>query len=61
VCPTKLLWTRVHLSIVGTLKQTTLADLAGGAGAAGGAALAAMAPAVLDAPRTASSTTSLNT
>jgi Rrf2 family transcriptional regulator, cysteine metabolism repressor len=27
VCPTKLLWTRVRLSIVGTLRQTTLADL----------------------------------
>lgn len=27
VCPTKLLWTRVHASIVGTLMDTTLADL----------------------------------
>jgi DNA-binding IscR family transcriptional regulator len=27
VCPTKLLWTRVHGSIVSTLTQTTLADL----------------------------------
>jgi Rrf2 family transcriptional regulator, cysteine metabolism repressor len=27
VCPTKLLWTRVRLSIVSTLRQTTLADL----------------------------------
>jgi Rrf2 family transcriptional regulator, cysteine metabolism repressor len=27
VCPTKLLWTRVRLSIVSTLVQTTLADL----------------------------------
>jgi Rrf2 family protein len=27
VCPTKLLWTRVRLSIVSTLKETTLADL----------------------------------
>jgi DNA-binding IscR family transcriptional regulator len=26
-CPTKLLWTRVHGSIVSTLKETTLADL----------------------------------
>ncbi len=26
-CPTKLLWTRVRASIVGTLQQTTLADL----------------------------------
>lgn len=26
-CPTKLLWTRVRLSIVGTLRETTLADL----------------------------------
>jgi Rrf2 family cysteine metabolism transcriptional repressor len=28
VCPTKLLWTRVRLSIVSTLQETTLADLA---------------------------------
>jgi Rrf2 family transcriptional regulator, cysteine metabolism repressor len=28
VCPTKLLWTRVRLSIVRTLQETTLADLA---------------------------------
>jgi Rrf2 family transcriptional regulator, cysteine metabolism repressor len=27
VCPTKLLWTRVRLSIVSTLRETTLADL----------------------------------
>jgi Rrf2 family transcriptional regulator, cysteine metabolism repressor len=27
VCPTKLLWTRVRSSIVGTLRDTTLADL----------------------------------
>jgi Rrf2 family transcriptional regulator, cysteine metabolism repressor len=27
VCPTKLLWTRVHFSIVHTLKETTLDDL----------------------------------
>jgi DNA-binding IscR family transcriptional regulator len=27
VCPTKLLWTRVRLSIVTTLRETTLADL----------------------------------
>ena len=27
VCPTKLLWTRVRLSIVRTLQDTTLADL----------------------------------
>lgn len=27
VCPTKLLWTRVHFSIVRTLKETTLRDL----------------------------------
>jgi Rrf2 family transcriptional regulator, cysteine metabolism repressor len=27
VCPTKLLWTRVRLSIVNTLMETTLADL----------------------------------
>jgi Rrf2 family protein len=27
VCPTKLLWTRVRLSIVRTLQETTLADL----------------------------------
>jgi Rrf2 family transcriptional regulator, cysteine metabolism repressor len=27
VCPTKLLWTRVRLSIIGTLRETTLADL----------------------------------
>jgi Rrf2 family transcriptional regulator, cysteine metabolism repressor len=27
VCPTKLLWTRVRLSIVRTLRETTLADL----------------------------------
>jgi Rrf2 family cysteine metabolism transcriptional repressor len=26
-CPTKLLWTRVRLSIVNTLRETTLADL----------------------------------
>ncbi len=27
VCPTKLLWTRVRMSIVNTLRETTLADL----------------------------------
>ena len=27
ICPTKLLWTRVRLSIVNTLRETTLADL----------------------------------
>jgi Rrf2 family transcriptional regulator, cysteine metabolism repressor len=27
VCPTKLLWTRVRVSIVRTLRETTLADL----------------------------------
>ena len=27
VCPTKLLWTRVRMSIVETLRETTLADL----------------------------------
>src|SRR5271168_3810988 len=27
VCPTKLLWTRVRMSIVQTLRETTLADL----------------------------------
>jgi Rrf2 family protein len=27
VCPTKLLWTRVRVSIVSTLRETTLADL----------------------------------
>jgi Rrf2 family transcriptional regulator, cysteine metabolism repressor len=27
VCPTKLLWTRVRMSIVRTLRETTLADL----------------------------------
>jgi Rrf2 family transcriptional regulator, cysteine metabolism repressor len=27
VCPTKLLWTRVRLSIISTLRETTLADL----------------------------------
>jgi Rrf2 family cysteine metabolism transcriptional repressor len=27
VCPTKLLWTRVRMSIVGTLRETTLAEL----------------------------------
>ncbi|HUN78131.1 MAG TPA: Rrf2 family transcriptional regulator [Solirubrobacteraceae bacterium] len=30
VCPTKLLWTRVRMAIVGTLRETTLAELAGG-------------------------------
>jgi Rrf2 family transcriptional regulator, cysteine metabolism repressor len=30
VCPTKLLWTRVRLSIVRTLMETTLADLVRG-------------------------------
>jgi Rrf2 family protein len=30
VCPTKLLWTRVRFSIVRTLQETTLADLAAG-------------------------------
>jgi Rrf2 family cysteine metabolism transcriptional repressor len=30
VCPTKLLWTRVRLSIVRTLMETTLADLVNG-------------------------------
>src|SRR5213595_2242346 len=33
VCPTKLLWTRVRFSIVSTLRETTLADLAPSAGA----------------------------
>lgn len=33
-CPTKLLWTRVQLAIVGTLRQTTLADLLGAEGPA---------------------------
>lgn len=28
VCPTKILWTRVRMAIVGTLRETTLADLA---------------------------------
>jgi len=32
VCPTKLLWTRVRLSIVSTLRETTLADLIAGVG-----------------------------
>ncbi len=27
VCPTKLLWTRVRISIISTLRDTTLADL----------------------------------
>jgi Rrf2 family cysteine metabolism transcriptional repressor len=27
VCPTKLLWTRVRMSIIGTLRETMLADL----------------------------------
>jgi Rrf2 family protein len=27
VCPTKLLWTRVRMSIVGTLRETTLSEL----------------------------------
>jgi Rrf2 family transcriptional regulator, cysteine metabolism repressor len=27
VCPTKLLWTRVRMSIISTLRETTLADL----------------------------------
>src|SRR4051812_33454983 len=27
VCPSKLLWTRVRMSIIGTLRETTLADL----------------------------------
>ena len=31
-CPTKLLWTRVQGAIVGTLRQTTLADLLGASG-----------------------------
>ncbi len=31
-CPTKLLWTRVQGAIVGTLRQTTLADLLGARG-----------------------------
>jgi len=30
VCPTKLLWTRVRMSIVSTLRETTLADLMAG-------------------------------
>jgi len=29
VCPTKLLWTRVRMSIISTLRETTLADLVG--------------------------------
>lgn len=52
ICPTKVLWTRVRLSIVRTLLETTLADLLIAPGAArqggeprptGGAALAASA------------------
>jgi len=31
-CPTKLLWTRVRLSIVSTLRETTLAELLVGVG-----------------------------
>jgi DNA-binding IscR family transcriptional regulator len=27
VCPTKVLWTKVRMSIVSTLRETTLADL----------------------------------
>jgi Rrf2 family transcriptional regulator, cysteine metabolism repressor len=34
VCPTKLLWMRVHASIVRTLMETTLGDLVGSPGAA---------------------------
>jgi Rrf2 family transcriptional regulator, cysteine metabolism repressor len=45
VCPTKLLWTRVRLSIVSTLVETTLADLlAGLAGARSGLSPAAELP-----------------
>jgi Rrf2 family transcriptional regulator, cysteine metabolism repressor len=40
VCPTKLLWTRVRLSIVNTLMETTLADLL----AEGAHPLASVAP-----------------
>jgi Rrf2 family cysteine metabolism transcriptional repressor len=43
-CPTKLLWTRVRGSIVATLREMSLADLAGPVGA-GGAAAAYPAPA----------------
>ncbi len=38
VCPTKLLWTRVRMAIVRTLRETTLAELASGLA---GASLAA--------------------
>jgi Rrf2 family transcriptional regulator, cysteine metabolism repressor len=42
VCPTKLLWTRVRMSIVHTLRETTLADLLAGSPQP---ALAALEPA----------------
>src|SRR5947208_9081851 len=43
VCPTKLLWTKVRLAIVGTLQETTLADVILEP-AAGGAVLGQAAP-----------------
>ena len=44
VCPTKLLWTRVRGSIVQTLQETTLADLALGPAIAAPATLASAGP-----------------
>jgi Rrf2 family transcriptional regulator, cysteine metabolism repressor len=41
-CPTKLLWTRVRLSIVNTLRETTLADLLPAAAMPAGAILASL-------------------
>lgn len=47
-CPTKLLWTRVRMSIVSTLRSTTLADLlAGGARETTGPTLPTLAPQAL--------------
>jgi Rrf2 family transcriptional regulator, cysteine metabolism repressor len=44
VCPTKLLWTRVRMSIVSTLRDTTLADLLAGRAVPGGASIEPMGP-----------------
>jgi Rrf2 family cysteine metabolism transcriptional repressor len=44
VCPTKLLWTRVRMSIVRTLLDTTLADLLVGAEAPAGSTELPVAP-----------------
>jgi Rrf2 family cysteine metabolism transcriptional repressor len=46
VCPTKLLWTRVRMSIVSTLRETTLADLVSSPTLVGGTTIPATGPAL---------------